>query len=73
VQQHDTAGKADEILVEEAKRHEKLRRSKGSSDWDLGHGPDQLQVTTGGIAEQCVMRGLRFARRSKDGYPSPRR
>jgi hypothetical protein len=51
VQQHDTAGKADEMLVEEAKRHEKLRRSKGSSDWDLGHGPDQLQVTTGGIAE----------------------
>ncbi len=24
---------------------------------DLGHGPDQLQVTTGGIAEQCVMGG----------------
>ena len=35
VQQHDTAGKADEMLVEEAKRHEKLRRSKGSSGWDL--------------------------------------
>lgn len=52
MQQHDTAGKADEMLVEEAKRHEKLRRSKGSSDWDLGHGPDQLQVTTGGIAEK---------------------
>jgi hypothetical protein len=43
VQQHDTAGKADEMLVKQAKRHEKLRRSKGSSDWDLGHGPDQLQ------------------------------
>jgi hypothetical protein len=27
VQQHDTAGKADEMLVEQAKRHEKLRRS----------------------------------------------
>ena len=45
------------MLVEQAKRHEKLRRLKGSSDWDLGHGPDQLQVTTGGIAEQCVMGG----------------
>ena len=55
MQQHDTAGKADEMLVEEAKRHEKLRRPKGSSGWDLGHGPDQLQMTTGGIAEPCVM------------------
>jgi hypothetical protein len=34
VQKHDTAGKADETLVEEAKRHEKLRRPKGSSGWD---------------------------------------
>ncbi len=57
MQQHDTAGKADEMLVEEVKRHEKLRRPKGSSGWDLGHGPDQLQVTTGGIAEPCVMGG----------------
>ena len=57
VQQDDTTGKAGEMLVEETKRQEKLRRSKGSSGWDLGHGPDQLQVTTGGIAEQCVMGG----------------
>ena len=55
MQQHDTAGKADEMLVEEAKRHEKLRRSKGSSGWDLGNGPEQLRVTTGVIAEQYVM------------------
>ena len=55
--QHDTTGKADEMLVEEAKRHEKLRSPKGSSGWDLGHGPDQLQVTTVGIAEPCVMGG----------------
>ncbi len=45
------------MLVEEVKRHEKLRRSKGSIGWDLGHGPDQLQVTTGGITEQYVMGG----------------
>ena len=43
------------MLVEEAKRHEKLRRSKGSSGWDLGNGPEQLRVTTGVIAEQFVM------------------
>ena len=55
VQHHDTVGKADEMLVEEAKRHEKLRRSKPSSGWDLGHGPEQLRVTTGVIAEQYVM------------------
>ena len=55
VQQHDTAGKADEMLVEEVKRHEKLRRSKGSSGWDLGNGPEQLRVNTGVVAEQCVM------------------
>jgi hypothetical protein len=54
VQQHGTAGKADEMLIQEANRHEKLRRTKGSSGWDLGHGPDQLQVTIGGIAEPCV-------------------
>ena len=57
------------MLVEEAKRHEKLRRSKVSIDWDLGHGPDQLQVTTGGIAEQCVMRGLRFAKKKQRWLP----
>jgi hypothetical protein len=34
VQKHDTAGKVDETLVEETKRHEKLRRSKGSIGWD---------------------------------------
>jgi hypothetical protein len=38
VKKHDTAGKADETLhvtlTEEAKRHEKLRRPKGSSGWD---------------------------------------
>ena len=45
------------MLVEEAKRHEKLRRPKGSSGWDLDHGPDQLQVTNGGIVEPCVMGG----------------
>ena len=27
------------------------------ADEMLGHGPDQLQVTTGGIAEPCVMGG----------------
>ena len=55
MQQHDTAGKAGEMLVEEAKRQEKLRRSKGSSGWDLGNGPEQLRVNTGVVAEQCVM------------------
>ena len=43
------------MLVEEAKRQEKLRRSKGSSGWDLGNEPEQLRVTTGVVAEQCVM------------------
>ncbi len=55
------------MLVEKAKRHEKLRlrpkrheqlglgQIKGLSGQDLG--PDQLQVTTGRIAEACVMGG----------------
>ena len=55
VQQDDTTGKAGEMLVEETKRQEKLRRSKGSSGWDLGNGPEQLRVTTGVVTEQCVM------------------
>ena len=67
MQHHDTAKKAEEMLVEKAKRHEKLRlrpkrheqlglgQKKGLSGWDLG--PDQLQVTTGRIAEPCVMGG----------------
>ena len=34
VQKYDTAGKADETLFEETKRHEELRRPKGSNGWD---------------------------------------
>jgi hypothetical protein len=56
VQKHDTVGKADETLVEEAKRHEKLRRPKCSAA-GTGHGPDQLQMTSGGMTEPCVMGG----------------
>ena len=67
MQQHDTAGKAEEMLVQKAKRHKKLRLrpnsmsswdgQKGLSGWHLVHGPDQNQVTTGGIVEPCVKVG----------------
>ena len=56
MQKLDTPGKVDETLVEETKRHEKLRRSRPRSA-GTGHGPDQLQMTTGGITEPCVMGG----------------
>jgi hypothetical protein len=37
VQQHDTAGKAEEMLLKKAKRHEKLRLEPNSmSSCDLG-------------------------------------
>ncbi len=42
---HNTVAKANEMLVQESKKHGNLRRTTDSSGWDLGHGPDHFQVT----------------------------